>query len=162
MGREVRRVSADWVHPKKEGDDRYIPLLPDYAEAVANFMMIFAKSGLQKAIDYHGVPDKKNYMPEWLESEKTHYMMYEITSEGTPKSPAFSTPEELAHWLADTGASAFGSMTADYEHWLYIARGNWAPSAIMSNDDKIQSGVEAANLINDEKVNVEMDGSMDQ
>jgi len=45
-------------------------------------------------------------------------MMYETCTEGTPISPAFATPEELARWLADNEASAFGGMTASYEGWL--------------------------------------------
>ncbi len=40
-------------------------------------------------------PDPAYYRPDWPESERTHLMMYEDTSEGTPISPAFTTPEEL-------------------------------------------------------------------
>jgi len=69
-------------------------------------------------------------------------MMYETTSEGTPISPAFATPEELAQWLADNGASSFGSSTASYESWLRVAKGGWAPSAIMDQNG-LRSGVEA-------------------
>ena len=71
-------------------------------------------------------------------------MMYEDTSEGTPISPAFQTPEELAHWLADTNASAFGNDGASYEAWLRIARGGWAPSMVFTTDGGLQSGVSAA------------------
>lgn len=42
-------------------------------------------------------------------------MIYETCSEGSPISPAFETPEELARWLTD---NSFGSMTATYEQWL--------------------------------------------
>ena len=40
--------------------------------------------------------------------ERTHYQMYETCTEGTPISPVMETPENLARWLADNGASAFG------------------------------------------------------
>jgi hypothetical protein len=70
-------------------------------------------------------------MPNWPESERTHLMMYEDTSEGTPISPAFETPEELARWLVDNKASAFGSDTGTYEGWLRIARGGFAPSMVV-------------------------------
>jgi hypothetical protein len=66
--------------------------------------------------------------------------MYEDTSEGTPISPAFGTPETLAQWLADTGASASGDMTATYEEWLNVARGAWAPSFV-AVDGVMRSGV---------------------
>ena len=144
MGREVRKVPATWVHPK--GDDgRYKPLFhgEDYQRRLDEFMEKLQAEGMQAAIDYCGnPPDMKDYMPNWPEAERTHYMMYEDTSEGTPISPAFATPEELARWLADTGASAFGKETADYEHWLEIARGGWAPSMVFVGG-VLYSGVQA-------------------
>ena len=81
-------------------------------------------------------------MPDWPEEIKTHYMMYETCSEGTPISPAFKTPEELARWLADNNASAFAGQGASYESWLRICKGGYAPSAIIMNG-KLMSGVEA-------------------
>ena len=76
-----------------------------------------------------------------IAGERTLYMMYETCTEGTPISPAFKTPEELARWLADSGASAFGNMTASYEAWLRVCRGGYACSAVM-HGGKFQSGVE--------------------
>lgn len=75
-------------------------------------------------------PDPADYMPEFPEGTAVGWCMYETTSEGTPLSPVFETPEELARWLADTGASAFGSRTATYEQWLATCRAGWAPSAV--------------------------------
>lgn len=88
-------------------------------------------------------PNPLHYMPDWPAEQRTHYMMYEDTSEGTPLSPAFATPEELARWLADTGASAFAGETATYEQWLaMIVRGSTVCSAVLTPDG-IQSGVAA-------------------
>ncbi|MFY9326468.1 MAG: hypothetical protein WAO76_00370 [Georgfuchsia sp.] len=146
MGREVRRVPADWQHPKDEITGQYKPLWPGnrYENSAAEFMERANSEGLQEAIEWCGqAPDKNDYMPDWPLSECTHYMMYEDTSEGTPISPAFETPEELARWLADTGASAFGSQTASYEGWLRVARGGWAPSAVIVEGGPMVSGVEA-------------------
>jgi hypothetical protein len=141
MGREVRMVPADWEHPK-QGDGSYKALYEGYKEDSTEFMELASKKGLQKAVEYMGCPDKEDYMPDWSSDEKTHCMMYETTTEGTPISPAFTTTEELAQWLADTGASAFGSSTASYEGWLRVAKGGFAPSAVMS-DKGIISGVDA-------------------
>lgn len=140
MGREIRRVPANWEHPR---DDRggYIPLHEGYAVRVAEFEKMQAEKGIQEAIEYYGCPDKNDFMPDWADSEKTHLMMYETCSEGTPISPAFATPEELARWLADTGASSFGSMTATYEQWLATCRRGWAVSAVMDSKG-FRSGVE--------------------
>ena len=94
MGREVRRVSADWQHPKNEFD-RYKPLYPGerYEADATGFMEKANAEGLQEAIDWYGkAPDQNDYMPNWPAEQRTHYMMYEDTSEGTPISPAFATP----------------------------------------------------------------------
>lgn len=59
----------------------------------------------------------------------------------SPISPVFRTPEELARWLADTGASAFGTLTSTYDQWLKMIKSGQAPSAVFCGD-KIYSGVE--------------------
>jgi hypothetical protein len=52
------------------------------------------------------------------------WQMWETTSEGSPVSPIFGTAEALADWLAESGASLFGSHTADAAHWLSIIKGD--------------------------------------
>lgn len=88
-----------------------------------------------------GRPDPADYMPGFSGGTATGWCMYETTSEGTPISPVFETPEELAHWLADNGASSFGHNTATYEHWLGMVQVGWAPSAVGIGSALI-SGVE--------------------
>lgn len=146
MGREVRKVPADWEHPKTESGD-YIPLSEGYAEAAKEFMELANKEGLQRAVDYFGgAPDQNDFMPDWEEHEKTHFQMYEDTTEGTPISPPMQTEEDLARWLADNKASAFGGHTATYEQWLNTIRAGWAPSMVMRNGH-LQNGVEASKKI---------------
>lgn len=141
MGREVRKVRKDWQHPKNERGN-YKPLFEGYAADSEEFMRLSQENGLREAIEYMGCPDKENYMPDWSEEEATHLMMYETTSEGTPISPAFETAEELARWLTDNGASAFGSSTGTYEGWLRVARGGYACSAVLDSRG-FRSGVDA-------------------
>ncbi|WP_333571290.1 hypothetical protein [Sphingomonas sp.] len=169
MGREVRRVPADWQHPKTYNEYRremtYVPLFEgsDYEQRAAEWDEEWAKwqDGICRAYgdgpewepieekhrhmrytDYAGSrPSPDDYMPNWPKEQRTHLMMYEDTSEGTPISPAFETPEELARWLADNNASAFAGDGASYEHWLPICRGGWAPSMIMAGG-VMMSGVE--------------------
>lgn len=161
MSREVRRVPANWQHPKN-ARGYYEPLLGgSYSEAVADWDKANAKwsegfrecySGKAQWVkrdetdgetyeDYAGErPTPDEYMPDWPDEERTHLMMYETTSEGTPISPAFATPEELAHWLADSGASAFGDMTASYDAWLATCRqGYTAGSAVMVGGEFISA-----------------------
>jgi len=93
--------------------------------------------------DYAGPrPEQSDYMPEFPAGTATHFMMYETTSEGTPISPAFATPEELARWLADNNVSANADDTATYEQWLRVCQGGFAPDMVLSNAG-LQSGVVA-------------------
>lgn len=152
MGREVRRVPKDWEHPKN--GNRFVPLHDGYHAAIADFQSDIESRGLAEAIDWHGGgPISDDYMPDWPESERTHYMMYEDTSEGTPLSPAMESPETLARWLADNGASSFGSDTATYEQWLSTCHGVWAPSMVIE-DGVIKSGVEFAAALDRQKNDV--------
>ncbi|ENN86035.1 hypothetical protein RHSP_31711 [Rhizobium freirei PRF 81] len=151
MGREVRKVPENWDHPRyaewnapfPTAVGRFIPMHNGgYEQAAADWLQKANAEGLEEAIDYYGdAPKKSDYMPSWPEEQRTHFMMYESTSEGTPISPAFSTPEELARWLADTGASSFAGHTASYEAWLRIANGGYAPSAVMTSHG-LSSGVD--------------------
>lgn len=54
------------------------------------------------------------------------FQMWETCSEGSPVSPVFATKEELARWLADTGASRFGREIADFDEWMRIIDGGFS------------------------------------
>ena len=143
MGREVRMVPAGWQHPRDGARGSYKPLSPGdrYEARKKDWLDSLKEKGLQETIEYEGnPPDVNDYMPNWPESERTHFMMYEDTSEGTPISPAFATAEELARWLADTKASSFGSMTATYEDWLATIKRGWAVSMV-ADSNGLRSGV---------------------
>ena len=162
MGREVRRVPANWQHPRSDDDRKqYIPLREgeknlvehqkEWDENCKQYHLGFVKEKDKwvprpsdtpyRYCDYYGSrPCQDEYMPYWDKSVATHYQMYENTTEGTPISPVFATPEELARWLVDNKASAFGGMTASYEQWLRVCNGGWAPSAVVIGG-VLQSGV---------------------
>lgn len=150
MGREVRMVPANWQHPKISKpnwgtgmmEESYQPMYDmSFADAMNEWYAAWQAwergerpEGSEICANYWdwdgGPPDPAYYMPQWLREQRTHYMMYEDTSEGTPISPAFATPEELARWLVDNGASAFGNSTASYEGWLRVAKGGFACSMV--------------------------------
>lgn len=172
MGREIRMVPPGWQHPK-DAKGHYVPLhRGSFAQADADWNEGYAawqrgeienygakdgeskwqpKSGsaleCSSYTEWSGSrPNPDDYMPAFPEGTATMLCMYEDTSEGTPISPAFATPEELARWLADTGASAFGSMTATYEQWLATCKAGWSVSMVMEagpNGNRMMSGVEA-------------------
>ena len=134
MGREIRRVLVGWEHPKND-NGRPRPLHGrSYVKAAADFMEIANRDGLQAVIDERGsAPDADDYMPEIPDGADVLLAMYEDTTEGTPISPAFKTPEEVARWCADSGASLFGYDEGTYDQWLRIARGAWAGGLMISN-----------------------------
>ncbi len=89
-------------------------------------------------------PAVKEKYDAWQDYEPPQgegWQMWETTSEGSPISPVHATPEELAQWLANTEASAFGSEGATYEQWLTTIKRGWAPSAVGQVGVGIQSGV---------------------
>ena len=72
------------------------------------------------------------------------WQMWENMSEGSPISPVFETPEALARWLSDTGASSFGGMTESYETWLWMIVGSGSAVGVFFGPDGMQSGVAMA------------------
>lgn len=92
--------------------------------------------GICKACEGHGETAAARAAYEAWESEDPPegdgYQIWETVSEGSPISPVFATPEELAkhmtttRWGADKGTS--------YESWLkFITGPGWAPSLIVDN-----------------------------
>ena len=143
MGRQVRMVPANWEHPKEPNGD-YKPLFETFKpfsemQAKVDTDIELWEKGEHPDQDkdwknlnpreysyyeWHGgcYPDEKAYMPYWPPEERTHYQMYESTSEGTPISPPMETPEALAKWLTVNDASYFGSITVTEQQWLDIIK----------------------------------------
>jgi len=137
MGREVRRVPKDWVHPV-DASGKPIPMEKYFPYNEEEIKEGLEDGWLEDCPPHYGV----EVMPDWPEEERTHYQMYECTTEGTPISPVMEDPEELARWLADTGASAFAGMPATYEQWLATVCAGSAPSMVKEGG-VIRSGVSA-------------------
>lgn len=102
MHREIRRVPANWEHPK-DAHGEYIPMhlhLPYLAYEI--------EEGLRDGWLKNEPPDFGiAVMPQWPEHERTHVQMYETCTEGTPISRVMETPEELIRWFgADKQAHA--------------------------------------------------------
>lgn len=72
------------------------------------------------------------------------YQLWSTTTEGTPMTPVFATPEDLALYCSSHAISTFGSETANYDTWLkFISGPAWAPSMI-GHDGGVESGVAAS------------------
>jgi len=123
MGREIRRVPANWKHPKGVGGREFQPLSDNYLEHLKYFkedvedfikhMTDVIEKGEtiiydnvfktpQEVYDYLNEDNQmcptnvNGYMPsgKW-------YQLFETVSEGTPLSPPFETKEELIEWLTN-------------------------------------------------------------
>jgi hypothetical protein len=124
MGREIRMVPPDWRHPTEWHKDWRT------GRRVLRFKPLFKAGWSERMAEWDQAneprPNPDDSMPEWSADEATHLMMYENTSRGTPISPVFATPEDLARWLADNSASVFGDDGATYEEWLRVCLGDGA------------------------------------
>lgn len=73
------------------------------------------------------------------------YQLWETVTKGSPCSPPFATPEELARYLVDNNVSSCGYQTESYETWLAFINGpGWSLSGVFSPSNGFQSGVAAA------------------
>lgn len=138
MGREVRRVPAGWQHPTDD-DGNPIPLHYRFPYNSDEIVEGLADGWLSGGAPHYNI----GVMPDWPDADRTHFQMYETCTEGTPISPVMASAEDLARWLADSGASAFASRTASYEQWMaMISRGSAV--SMITDGKRILSGVEAS------------------
>jgi hypothetical protein len=137
MGRELRKVPADWVHPKKSNGSYHPMHNIFYGDALQEWISnneqwsngthkdLIARPELKEKYPFYamwsgGPPDIDYYQTrKWGDEELTHIQLYESTSEGTPLSPVFRSDqlEELCEW-ASVNVSTFADFKASKEEWL--------------------------------------------
>jgi hypothetical protein len=131
MGREIRRVPANWQHPmkpckhspwrggcdesKRNGGQCYQPLYDQDYETAAKEWLDGCIAWRNKTHedysenfsyywDYAGnPPDEEYYRPKMADGDRTWVQVYETVSEGTPVTPAFATKNELIDYLVTNG-----------------------------------------------------------
>lgn len=115
MGREVRPVAIGWEHPRLPGT---------YGDGSPRYRPLHSREDLRLHLEWDiDHPDDQididpdDYMPPIPEGHQFAWALYETTTEGTPASPQFATPEELADWCAG-GATVFGDIKWTREQWL--------------------------------------------
>ena len=146
MGRNVKRIDLkfDWfeTHKEQRGDSKtWFGYILDAIPCQA-----CNSSGNGTMGKYCPVCEGEGKAYPRIEPPQGEgWQMWEDTSEGSPISPVFKTPENLARWLADNGASAMGSQTATYEQWLKMIGVGSSPSGAIIGG-KIMTGVEAVGL----------------
>lgn len=135
MGRELRKVPANWEHPKDESGN-YIPMFNVYYgdvlkewldnnERWANgtHLDLINDPVLKEKYPFYSMweafPDPKSYhTKKYTEDELTHIQLYETTSEGTPISPVFPKEEfdKLCEYAANH-VTTFAHFTATKNEW---------------------------------------------
>jgi len=137
MSREVKRVSLDFNWPIRKIWYGYLMskcLDGEYGMSCDDCKLFAKYKNIE--ISSYGCP---NF--DILEPPKGDgWQMWQTTSEGSPISPVFESPEGLARWLADTKASSFGNDTATYDQWLNMINAGWAISMVLDNN-VLKSGV---------------------
>lgn len=158
MGREIRRVPANWQHPKYTADDapkasrvgEYKPLFEDYASALALFAKDIKEKGLQDAIEDHGGGPRIDDYVQYDGKPADWWQVYETVSEGTPVSPAFETPDQLIEYLVANGD--FWDQHRGHSGWsranaeAFVKDTGWAPSGIVAGG-VFMTGVEAIGIM---------------
>ena len=154
MGRHVMRVPSDFFWPIGREWYGYETFRCDMCEG----------TGIKPPFDH---PEKQKcdrcngeglYCPDIAMPVGEAWQMWETSSaEGSPMSPVFGTPEELAQWLEDTDASAFADETATYEQWLAVITGPGGCAAFVQTTDGIVSDVEfQGDALLAQKINADM------
>jgi hypothetical protein len=161
MGREVRRVPADWKHPKNKQGHLQPMFDESFREACERWKQGYADWEAGKRSDYFdaseheadlqfwewdgGPPDREYYRPDWPEESRTYIQLYETVSEGTPLSPPMESEEALAAWLADNNPWC-ADEPLSYGQWLAFVKQGWAPSMVFVGGE-LMSGVQAASVL---------------
>ena len=160
MGREIRRVPPNWVHPKDDSgvdqpmfDMTFMDAAKQWKEDFAAWERGERSSYFEERDgepyefwEYNENPPNRKYYRPWADQEATWFQLWQTVSEGSPVSPPFATMEELIQHLAKHGDDwdakrGHGGWGVDRAR-AFCADG-WAPSMAIT-DGKIMEGTEIA------------------
>jgi hypothetical protein len=162
MGREIRRVPADWDHPKDSmpwgwdhkplHDEPYSQAFAEWQKGLKAWLagkyQNYPEGYLPTAEGYAEwagrSPDPDMYRPDWPEKVRTHYQYYETVSEGTPLSPPLPTLEALADWLVANGDPVYGAI--DRKTAEAFVKVGGSPSAVIIPGRGLVDGVHALGM----------------
>lgn len=137
MGRQLRKVPANWEHPKND-EGEYKPMHNEfYGEALNKWLQnhnqwldgthpdLIEDPLLKEKYPFYAMwddnaPDVENYQTKkYSDEELTHIQLYETTSEGTPISPVFKANEleKLCEWASEN-TTIFANFKATKAEWM--------------------------------------------
>jgi hypothetical protein len=125
--REIRKVPENWTHPT-DTNGEFIPLFDDTFDAAYKYWA----DGLQKwmagkpskptdewqstvrsYILFEGVCPDANSCADYKGQKRSHYVLYDVQSDGTPLTPAFASLDQLKEYLVNAGSKLDGKYTPE-------------------------------------------------
>ena len=128
MGREIRRVPADWnPGDRAHYDQSFVGAFAEWHRGLHQWLKgthpdqktttdypEMYEATVQAYTEWDGrSPDPEYCRPAWTDEERTHYMLYETVSEGSAMSPAFATTDELIEWMLKNPDPVWGRRTRE-------------------------------------------------
>jgi len=105
MGREIRRVPADWKHPKNH-KGHFQPMYDCiWQDDMHSWIDDYGDEFLEWSKDEIEAPPDPNFYRPAFRDKPTAFQIYENVTEGTPVSPVFATQDEMRQWLLAQGHS---------------------------------------------------------
>ncbi len=137
MGREIKRVPMDFDWPMNKIWPPYLATM--CTEEIRYAMGMSEDADIEelcevcrRAAKWAGVSVLSHGCPEWKIQPPAGegWQLWETVTEGSPVTPVFSTPEELASWLVKPGNDTSITRGTSYDQWLSMIKARWAPSMI--------------------------------
>lgn len=135
MGREVKRVPLDFDWPLGSTWPGYMFSLCNAMDEDCDLCRHYAKL-VNIPLSKHECPIIKVEPPAG-----SGYQIWETVTEGSPISPVFEKPEDLAQWMVDNDTSITSGAT--HEQWMKFIDDGWAPSMTFTPTQGLLSGVES-------------------
>lgn len=138
MAYEIRKVPAQWQHPKDENGE-YVGLFESSrfkrdtqrwdeendmwskgmrSDGRNQYVAIEPKYQHMSYVQWtQQRPVPEHYMPQWRNEERTHFQVYEDVTEGTPVSPVFDKAIDLLNWVIEANAKEGQDPAAEADFW---------------------------------------------
>jgi hypothetical protein len=158
MGKQVRRVpiNFDWPVNKIWWGYELPEVTCQTCAGMGSSVQLLTPDLIQKGEIQHihdrercPTCDGKGRIRPNIEIPKgTGYQLWDTAHNWSPVSPVFPTPEQLASWLTEKRAFAFGIFTLSCEQWLDFILGNndTLTSFIKSDLDQYMDRLDASAL----------------
>ena len=145
MGREIKRVPLDFDWPIGR---IWLPYMVSLCDEQVDYILRGAEKDrcevCRHAARLADVTITSCGCPDWNIHPPTGdgWQLWETVTEGSPISPVFATPEELADWLVSADNDTSITKGTTREQWLAMIQVGWSPS-LVHDGDGIRPGVQA-------------------